>query len=145
MTDIILTAGRALARDLSSSVIVGRSSQEPAPSGAAPRQEWLGAKTTAQDSAGDGHESTPIRLVGHKVLAQGAGRAPRRQVADEAESGDLQNNPALTQVPTPRAGSLDIYTASADSASYATRAIAIFSQQVGGYTAAKGTRIDTYA
>ncbi|MGB6310780.1 MAG: hypothetical protein WBF89_23595 [Steroidobacteraceae bacterium] len=109
MTDMILAAGRALARDLTPVTIVTRSSQGPQPSAEVPRQEWLGAAVSAGDSAS-------IRLVGHKVLAQGAGRAPPQPAEDEAE--------------TP---------------SHASRAIASFAQQLGGYTATKGTQVDTYA
>jgi hypothetical protein len=136
MTDIILAAGGALARDLSPVAIVARS-LGPEASGAVPRQEWLGAKAAAGGA--------PIRLVGHKVLAQGAGKTPRRPAAATSDSADPRSNLEMTEAPLSSAGSLDVYTAAPDRASYATRAIAIFSQQLSGYTGAKGTRIDTYA
>jgi hypothetical protein len=135
MTGIILAPGRQLPRDLSTGAISARIASDTGTR--TPRQEWLGSDTG---------ESTATRLVGHKVPAQGSGRAARnRQVPDEAENADPHSDPGPAQVPATSAGSLNVYTASASTASYATRAIAIFSQQLGDPAAAKGTRIDTYA
>ena len=136
MSDIVLATGVQLSRDL------------PAGASRIPRQEWLGPASPSNRSTddGDGSESTSIRLVGHKVLAQGAGRAPRNQQAQEvAQTADADHNVGPAQVPSGNTGSLNVYTASVSSASYATRAIAIFSQQLGGAATAKGTRLDTYA
>lgn len=109
MTDMILAAGRAPARDLRPVTIVTRSSPGQEPAAEVPRQEWLGAEFSAGDS-------TAIRLVGHKVLAQGMGRTPPRQAVKAAET-----------------------------TSHASRAVASFAQQLGGYAATKGTQVDTYA
>ena len=135
MSDIVLATGVQLARDL--------------PPGATriPRQEWLGPASPPNRSTddGDGSEPSTIRLVGHKVLAQGAGRTPRnpqgQQAAQTANPGrDIE--PA--QVPG-NTGLPNAYAASVTSASYANRAIATFSQQFSGVAATKGTYVDTYA
>jgi hypothetical protein len=105
-----------------------------------PRQEWLGPahqpiRFTDQEDAG---ESTPLRLVGHKVLAQGAGRAPRNGQDPPAADPDETAPTVTTSMP-------QVYAASMDGSTYATRAIASFSQQLRGNLAAKGTQINTYA
>jgi hypothetical protein len=112
MTDITLAAG-----------LVARAGFAYDTGSRAPRQEWLGParqtnRSTDQEDAG---ESAPLRLVGHKVLAQGGSRAP---VAT-----------GLPQAPSSSMGA----------SAYAARAIASFSQQLGGNLAAKGLWIDTYA
>ena len=105
MTDIILAEGRSVT----------------------PRQEWLGPASTTNPggrrSAQSG-EPTGLRLVGHKVLAQGSGRPS----ASSASTG----TPAVYERP---AGGI----------TPATRALASFSQQLDGDAYAKGRYIDTYA
>ena len=136
MSDIVLASGVQLSR------------ASPAGATRIPRQEWLGPASASNGSTddGDGGESTTIRLVGHKVLAQGAGRTPRNQQAPEAaQTADPGRDIQPAPVPTGNPGSLNVYTPSVSSASYATRAIAIFSQQLGGFAGAKGALIDTYA
>ena len=135
MSDIVLATGVQFSRDL------------PAGTSGIPRQEWLGAAPPSNRSTDNGNSggSSAIRLVGHKVLAHGAGRTPRnRQEPEFAQTADPRRDiePAQTQV---NSGSLNAYTASMSSGSYATRAIAIFSQQAGSLSGAKGTLIDTYA
>ena len=136
MSNIVLATGVQSSRDL------------PAGATRIPRQEWLGPASASNRSTdeGDAGESPTIRLVGHKVLAQGAGRTPRNQQAqDVAQTADSGRDIEPAQVPSDNPGSLSIYSASVSSASYATRAIAIFSQQLGDFAGAKGTLIDTYA
>ena len=136
MSHIVLATGVQLSRAL------------PAGATRVPRQEWIGPAYPSNRSTdeGDGTESATIRLVGHKVLAQGAARTPRNQQPPEvAQTADPGRDIQPAQVPTGNAGSLNVYTASVSSASYATRAIAIFSQQLSGFAGAKGTLIDTYA
>jgi hypothetical protein len=135
MSDIVLATGVQFSRDL------------PAGTSGIPRQEWLGAAPPSNRSTDNGNSggSSAIRLVGHKVLAQGAARTPRNQQEPEfAQTADMRRDiePAQTQV---NSGSLNAYTASMSSGSYATRAIATFSQQAGSLSGAKGTLIDTYA
>ncbi len=132
MTDIALASG-----------LVARASFASDAGSRVPRQEWLGParqtnRSTDQSGQEDAGESTPLRLIGHKVLAQGAGRAPRnRQDLAAADSAELP--PTLTtDLP-------QVYSTSTASSLYAARAIASFSQQLRGYLATKGTRIDTYA
>ncbi len=135
MSDIVLATGVQL-RDL------------PAGATRIPRQEWLGPVSPPNRSTddGDGSEPLTIRLVGHKVLAQGAGRAPRNPQGQEAtQTANPGRNIEPAQVPSGNTGSPNLYTASAASASYATRAIATFSQQFDGVGATKGTYVDTYA
>jgi hypothetical protein len=135
MSDIVLATGVQFSRDL------------PAGTSGIPRQEWLGAASPSNRSTDNGNSagSSPIRLVGHKVIAQGAGRTPRNQQEPEfAQTADPRRD--IEPAPTPvNSGSLNVYTASMSSGSYATRAIAIFSQQAGSLSGAKGTLIDTYA
>jgi hypothetical protein len=136
MSDIVLATGVQSSRDL--------------PPGATriPRQEWLGPATASNRSTDDADtgESPTIRLVGHKVLAQGVGRTPRNQQAQEvAQTAVPGRDIEPAQVSSDNPGSLNISTASVGSASYATRAIAVFSQQLGGFAGAKGTLLDTYA
>src|ERR1700679_2121631 len=135
MSDIVLATGVQFSRDL------------PAGTSGIPRQEWLGAAPPSNRSTDNGNSggSSAIRLVGHKVLAQGAAKMPRNQQEPEfAQTADMRRDiePAQTQV---NSGSLNAYTASMSSGSYATRAIATFSQQAGSLSGAKGTLIDTYA
>jgi hypothetical protein len=136
MSDIVLATGVQLSRDL------------PAGATRIPRQEWLGPASPPNRSTddGDGSESSTIRLVGHKVLAQGAGRTPRNPQAQEvAQTANPGRDIQPVQVPSGNTGSLSIYTASVTSASYANRAIATFSQQFNGVAATKGTYVDIYA
>jgi hypothetical protein len=129
MTDIALASG-----------LVARASFASDAGSRVPRQEWLGParqtnRSTDQEDAG---ESTPLRLVGHKVLAQGAGRGPRNW-QDPAAADSAEIAPTLTtDLP-------QVYSTSTGSSTYAARAIASFSQQLRGNLAAKGTRINTYA
>jgi hypothetical protein len=129
MTDITLAAG----------LVAGAGYAYDAGS-RAPRQEWLGParqtyRSTDQEDAG---ESTPLRLVGHKVLAQGAGRAARnRQDPAAADSAEIP--------PTVTTGLPQVHSTSMGGSVYAARAIASFSQQLRGNLAAKGTQINTYA
>jgi hypothetical protein len=135
MSDIVLATGVQL-RDL------------PAGATRIPRQEWLGPASPQNRSTdeGDGSDSSTIRLVGHKVLAQGAGRTPRNlQSQEAAQTANPGRDIQPAQVPSGNTGSPNLYTASAASASYATRAIATFSQQFDGVAATKGTYVDTYA
>src|SRR5271156_4057554 len=137
MSDIVLATGVQFSRDL------------PAGTTGIPRQEWLGAafpsaSNRSTDDANSGGSSA-IRLVGHKVLAQGAARTPRnRQEPEFAQTADPRRDIDPAQTPV-NSGSLSVYTASISSGSYATRAIAIFSQQAGSLSGAKGSLIDTYA
>ena len=127
MSDIVLATGVQFSRDL------------PAGTTGIPRQEWLGAASPSNRSTDDGNSggSSAIRLVGHKVLAQGAARTPRnRQEPEFAQTADPRRDIEPAQTPS---------VASMSSGSYATRAIAIFSQQAGSLSGAKGTLIDTYA
>ena len=129
MTDITLAAG-----------LVARASFASGASPRVPRQEWLGPAYQPNRSADpeDGAESTPLRLVGHKVLAQGAGRAPRTgQDPGAADTND--------SAPTPATSLPQVYPVSMGASVYAARAVASFAQQLHGNRAAKGTRIDTYA
>ena len=135
MSDIVLATGVQFSRDL------------PAETTGIPRQEWLGAASPSNRSTDDGNSggSSAIRLVGHKVLAQGAARTPRnRQEPEFAQTADPRRDIEPAQTPA-NSGSLNVYTASMSSGSHATRAIAIFSQQAGSLSGAKGTLIDTYA
>jgi hypothetical protein len=105
-----------------------------------PRQEWLGPayqpiRFTDQEDAG---ESTPLRLVGHKVLAQGTGRAARNGQDLPAADPDETPPAVITSMP-------QVYATSMGGSTYASRAIASFSQQLRGNLAAKGTQINTYA
>jgi hypothetical protein len=129
MTDITLAAG----------LVAGAGYAYDAGS-RAPRQEWLGPARQPYRSADqeDAAESTPLRLVGHKVLAQGAGRAARnRQDPAAADSAEI---------PSPDAADLpQVYSKAMGGSGYAARAIASFSQQLRGNPAAKGTQINTYA
>ena len=136
MSNIVLAAGVQSSRDL--------------PPGATriPRQEWLGPATASNRSTDDADagESPTIRLVGHKVLAQGAGRTARTQQAQEvAQTAVPGRDIEPAQVSSDNSGFRNIATAPGGSASYATRAIAVFSQQLGGFAGAKGTLLDTYA
>jgi hypothetical protein len=129
MTHITLAAG-----------LVARASFASDASSRVPRQEWLGPapqpiRFTDQDDAG---ESTSLRLVGHKILAQGAGRAPRN--GQDPAAADADETP-----PTVTTGLPQVYSTSTGGSAYAARAIASFSQQLGGNLAAKGTQINTYA
>jgi len=129
MTDITLAAG-----------LVARASFASDASSRVPRQEWLGPayqpiRFTDQEDAA---ESTPLRLVGHKVLAQGAGRAPRN--GQDPPVADPDETPPTVTTTMPQ-----VYATSMDGSTYATRAIASFSQQLRGNLAAKGTQINTYA
>jgi hypothetical protein len=127
MSDIVLATGVQFSRDL------------PAGTTGIPRQEWLGAASPSNRSTDDGNSggSSAIRLVGHKVLAQGAARTPRnRQEPEFAQTADPRRDIEPAQTPS---------VASMSSGFYATRAIAIFSQQAGSLSGAKGTLIDTYA
>jgi hypothetical protein len=136
MSDIVLATG------------VQFSSDPPAGTTGIPRQEWLGAASPSNRSTDDGNSggSSAIRLVGHKVLAQGAARTPRnRQEPEFAQTADPRRDIEPAQTPSVNSGSLNVYTASMSSGSHATRAIAIFSQQAGSLSGAKGTLIDTYA
>jgi hypothetical protein len=136
MSDIVLATGVQLSRDL------------PAGATRIPRQEWLGPASPPNRSTddGDGSDSSTIRLVGHKVLAQGAGRASRNpQTQQAAQTPNPDRDIQSAQVPSGNTGSPSVYTASVSSASYANRAIATFSQQFGGVGATKGTYVDTYA
>jgi hypothetical protein len=135
MSDIVLATGVQLSRDL------------PAGATRIPRQEWLGPASPPNRSTddGDGSESSTIRLVGHKVLAQGTGRTPRNPQAKEvAQTANPGRDIEPAQVPSGNTGSLNLYTAVA-SASYANRAIETFSQQFSGVAATKGTYVDIYA
>ena len=135
MSDIVLATGVQFSRDL------------PTGTTGIPRQEWLGAAYPSNRSTDDGNSggSSAIRLVGHKVLAHGAARTPRnRQEPELAQTADPRRDIEPAQTPV-NSGSLNVYTASMSSGSYATRAIAIFSQQAGSLSGAKGTLIDTYA
>jgi hypothetical protein len=129
MTDITLAAG-----------LVARASFASNANSRVPRQEWLGParqtnRSTDQEDAG---ESTSLRLVGHKVLAQGAGRAPRSG-PDPAAADTNESAPTVTtDMP-------QVSPVSMGASVYATRAVASFSQQLHGNLAAKGTRINTYA
>jgi hypothetical protein len=129
MTDITLAAG-----------LIARAGFASDARERAPRQEWLGPahqpnrSTDQQDAA----ESAPLRLVGHKVLAQGAGRAPRN-AQDPAAA-----NPNDT-VPTVTPASPQVSAVPMGASVYAARALASFSQQLRGNLGAKGTQIDTYA
>jgi hypothetical protein len=129
MTDITLAAG-----------LVARAGFAYDAGSRAPRQEWLGAAEQTNRSANqeDAGESTPLRLVGHKVLAQGAGKAPRNR--QDSAAADTAEIPAtvITAMPQVRSTSMD-------GSAYAARAIASFSQQLRGNLAAKGTQINTYA
>jgi|SRR5580692_1333774 hypothetical protein len=136
MSDIVLATGVQFSRDL------------PAGNTGIPRQEWLGAASPSNRSTDDANSggSSAIRLVGHKVLAQGAARSPRnRQQPEFAQTADPRRDIEPAQTPSANSSSLNVYTASMSSGSYATRAIAIFSQQAGSLSGAKGTLIDTYA
>jgi hypothetical protein len=136
MSDIVLATGVQFSRDL------------PAETTGIPRQEWLGAASPSNRSTDDESSggSSPIRLVGHKVLAQGAARTPRnRREPEFAQTADPRHDIEPAQTPSVNSSSLNVYTASRSSGSYATRAIAIFSQQAGSPSDAKGTLIDTYA
>ena len=129
MTDITLAAG-----------LVARASFASDASSRVPRQEWLGPahqpnRSPDQDDAG---ESTALRLVGHKVLAQGAGRAPRN--SQDAAAPDTNDS-----APTVTPGLPQVFPVSMGASVYAARAVASFSQQLRGNPAAKGTRINTYA
>jgi hypothetical protein len=129
MTDIALASG-----------LVARASFASDAGSRVPRQEWLGParqtnRSTDQEDAG---ESAPLRLVGHKVLAQGAGRAPRNQQDPAAADGAELPSTPTTDLP-------QAYSTSMGGSAYAVRAIASFSQQLRGNVAAKGTRINTYA
>lgn len=129
MTDITLAAG-----------LVARASFASDASSRAPRQEWLGPAYQSKRSADqeDAGESTPLRLVGHKVLAQGAGRALRNG-PDPSAADTLDSPPTITpSLP-------QVYPAPMGASVYAARAVASFSQQLRGNLAAKGTRINTYA
>jgi hypothetical protein len=129
MTDIALASG-----------LVARASFASGAGSRVPRQEWLGPARQANRSADqeDAAESTPLRLVGHKVLAQGTGRAARNW-QDPAAADGAEIPPTLT------ADLPQVYSMSTGGSMYAARAIASFSQQLRGNLAAKGTRIDTYA
>ncbi len=129
MTHITLAAG-----------LVARASFASDASSRVPRQEWLGParqpiRFTDQDDAA---EPTSLRLVGHKVLAQGAGRAPRN--GQDPTAADADPTP-----PTVTPGLPQVYSPSTGGSAYAARAIASFSQQLGGKLAAKGTQINIYA
>jgi hypothetical protein len=135
MSDIVLATGVQFSRDL------------PAGTSGIPRQEWLGAASPSNRSTDNGNSggSSAIRLVGHKVLAQGAARTPRNQQEPEfAQTADTRRDIEPAQTPV-NSGSLNVYTASMSSGSYASRAIATFSQQAGSLSGAKGTLIDTFA
>ena len=135
MSDVVLATGVQFSRDL------------PAGTSGIPRQEWLGAASPSNRSTDNGNSggSSAIRLVGHKVLAQGAARTPRnRQEPEFAQTTDPHRDIEPAQTPV-NSGALSVYTASTNSGSHATRAIAIFSQQAGSLSGAKGTLIDTYA
>jgi hypothetical protein len=136
MSDIVLATGVQFSRDL------------PAGTTGIPRQEWLGAASPSNRSTDDANSSasSAIRLVGHKVLAQGAARTPRnRQEPEFAQTADPRRDVEPAQTPSVNSGSLSAYTASMSGGSHATRAIAIFSQQAGSLSGGKGTFIDTYA
>jgi hypothetical protein len=129
MTDITLAAG-----------LVARAGFASDASSRVPRQEWLGPahqpiRSTDQENAG---ESTPLRLVGHKVLAQGAGRAPRN--GQDPAAADTNDSAAAVATGLPQVSSISMGVSV-----YAARAVAGFSQQLRGTLAAKGTRINTYA
>jgi hypothetical protein len=129
MTDIALASG-----------LIARASFASDAGSRVPRQEWLGParQTHFSTDQEDGGESTPLRLVGHKVLAQGAGRAPRnRQDSAAADSAEIPST-LTTDLP-------QVHSTSMGGSLYAARAIASFSQQLRGNLAAKGTRINTYA
>jgi hypothetical protein len=136
MSDIVLATGVQFSRDL------------PTGTAGIPRQEWLGAASPSNRSTDDGNSggSSTIRLVGHKVLAHGAARTPRsRQEPEFAQTADPRRDIEPAQTPSGHSGSLNVYPASMSNGSYATRAIAVFSQQAGSLSGAKGTLIDTYA
>jgi hypothetical protein len=140
MTDITLAAG-----------LVPRAGFAYDAGSRTPRQEWLGParqtdRSTDQEEAG---ESSPLRLVGHKVLAQGVGRTgrsrqdPAAEVADAVDTTDTAQPP---QLPATLIGGVpQIRATSSSGSSYAARAIASFSQQLRDNLTAKGTRINTYA
>jgi hypothetical protein len=118
MSDIVLATGVQFSRDL------------PAGTTGIPRQEWLGA-------AGNSGGPSAIRLVGHKVLAQGAARTPRNEQEPEfAQTAEPRRDIEPAQKPSVN---------SLSNGSYASRAIANFSQQAGNLSGAKGSLIDTYA
>ena len=135
MSDIVLATGVQFSRDL------------PAGTTGIPRQEWLGAASPSNRSTDNGNSggSSATRLVGHKVLAQGAARSPRnRQEPEFAQTADPHRDIEPAQTPV-NSGALDVYTGSTGGGYYATRAIAVFSQQTSSFSGAKGTLIDTYA
>jgi hypothetical protein len=129
MTHITLAAG-----------LVARANFASDASSKVPRQEWLGPaqqtnRSTYQEDAG---ESAPLRLVGHKVLAQGAGRASRN--GQDPATADADEIPSTVTTGLPQT-----YSTSMGGSGYAARAIASFSQQLRSNLAAKGTQINTYA
>lgn len=133
MSDLVLASGREISRDLSSVAAnarlgrVATVASDSEPDTRAPRQEWLGPASQGNNSPADRQDTgefAAMRLVGHKVLAQGAGRSSASPTVKALAPGSL----------VPVSGG-----------AYATRAIASFSQQLADYGMAKGTRIDTYA
>jgi hypothetical protein len=143
MTDITLAAG-----------LVARAGFAYDAGSRAPRQEWLGParqtnRSTDQEDAG---EASPLRLVGHKVLAQGAagrtGRNRQDPAAESADAADPTDSAESAQLPaTLIAGMPQIRSTPSSSSGYAARAIASFSQQLrdNHNLTAKGTRINAYA
>ena len=129
MTDITLAAG-----------LVARAGFASDASSRVPRQEWLGPAHQTNRSADqeDAGQSTPLRLVGHKVLAQGTGRALR--TGQDPAAADTNDSAATVTPALPQ-----VYPVSMGASVYAARAVASFSQQLRGNLAAKGTQIDTYA
>jgi hypothetical protein len=143
MTDITLAAG-----------LVARAGFAYDAGSGTPRQEWLGParqtnRSTDQEDAG---ESSPLRLVGHKVLAQGVGRTgrnrqdPAADAADAVDTADAADTSQPAQPPATLIGGMpQLRSTSSSDSSYAARAIASFSQQLRDSLTAKGTRINTYA
>src|SRR6202789_3393106 len=98
MSDIVLATGVQFSRDL------------PAGTSGIPRQEWLGAAPPSNRSTDNGNSggSSAIRLVGHKVLAQGAARMPRNQQEPEfAQTADPRRDIKPAQTPAVNSGSLN--------------------------------------
>src|ERR1700723_2832660 len=101
MSEIVLATGVQFSRDL------------PAGTAGIPRQEWLGAASPSNRSTDDGNSggSSAIRLVGHKVLAQGAARTPRKRPGPElAQTADPRRDIEPAQTPSVNSGSLNVYT-----------------------------------
>src|ERR1700722_16721788 len=90
MTDITLAAG-----------LVARAGFAYDAGWRTPRQEWLGPahQTDRSTDHEDAGESSSLRLVGHKVLAQGVGRTGRNRQDPAADAADTADTAQPAQPP----------------------------------------------